>query len=188
MPALGTAISDVSLVLSGSADGDIAVNGHATMGDGKATLSGSIQPHPWPLSLSLTVRGQNLLVANRPDARVLLSPDLQLQGNLEGLALTGSLVIPEADIRPVELPENAITVSRRPGAGASTRAKTTAACPSLSNVTVTLGDQVYFGGFGLDTTLGGTLAIEQKPQRPLAERAGRSRRPLPGLQPESGDQ
>ncbi len=180
VPALGTAISGVSLVLSGSADGDIAVNGQATMGDGKATLSGSIQPHPWPLSLSLTVRGQNLLVANRPDARVLLSPDLQLQGNLEGLALTGSLVIPEADIRPVELPENAITVSRDQVL-VHQQGEDNGSLPLSLNVTVTLGDQVYFKGFGLDATLGGTLAIEQKPQRPpqlngeLVVREGRYR-------------
>ena len=180
VPALGTAISDVTLVLSGSPDGDIAVNGQAIMGDGKATLSGSIQPHPWPLSLSLTVSGQNLLVANRPDARVLLSPDLQLQGNLEALALTGSLIIPEADIRPVELPENAITVSRDQVL-VHQQGEDNGSLPLSLNVTVTLGDQVYFKGFGLDATLGGTLAIEQKPQRPpqlngeLVVREGRYR-------------
>lgn len=165
IPVLGTAIDDASLTLTGSPQGRLDITGSAKLGDGTLTLGGFIDPSRWPLALELTAKGNHLLAADRPDARVWVSPDLTLAGDLEGLDLTGQLTIPEAQIHPEQIPEGAVTVSEDQVL-VHHEGDTGERLPLGMAVTLTLGDQVHFRGFGLDATLGGTLRIEQQPQRP----------------------
>ncbi|WP_370519463.1 translocation/assembly module TamB domain-containing protein [Alcanivorax sp. DP30] len=165
IPALGTAISDIDLSLQGSPKGRLAVSGQALMGTGTLKVTGYLDPARWPMALSLKFSGERLLVADRPDAKVWVSPDLSLDGDLQGLQLSGKLLIPEAAIHPEQLPEGAVTVSddqvlvhQEGDAGQR--------LPLGMDVTVTLGDKVNFNGFGLNANLGGTLQILQQPQQP----------------------
>lgn len=165
IPSLGIAVSQMSLALSGAQTGKLNVSGQANMGDGVMKVNGYLDPSRWPLSLNLHFTGQRLLVADRPDARVWLTPDLTLKGDLEGLLLSGKLLVPEAAIHPEQLPEGAVTVSEdqvlvHQEGDASQR------LPLAMDVTVTLGDKVNFNGFGLNADLGGSVQILQHPQQP----------------------
>ncbi len=165
VPALGTAVSKIDLSLQGSPQGRLTVAGQALMGSGTVKVDGYLDPARWPLALSLHFTGQRLLVTDRPDARVWVSPDLNLKGDLGGMMLSGRLTIPEAAIHPEQLPEGAVTVSEdqilvHQEGNASQR------FPLSMDVTVTLGDKVSFNGFGLNATLGGNLQILQEPQQP----------------------
>ncbi|MEE3320611.1 MAG: translocation/assembly module TamB domain-containing protein [Pseudomonadota bacterium] len=165
VPALGTAFSDINLRLTGSPKGRLAVDGQARMGTGTLKVTGYLDPSRWPLALKLQFSGQRLLVAERPDAQVWVSPDLTLSGDLEGMMLSGELRIPEAAIRPEQLPEGAITVSEDQVL-VHQEGNKDQALPLGMDVTVRLGDQVSFNGFGLNATLGGTLQIAQQPRQP----------------------
>ena len=165
IPALGTAVSDINLSLQGSPKGRLAVQGQALMGSGQLKVDGYLDPARWPMALSLQFTGQRLLVADRPDAKVWVSPDLSLEGDLQGLQLSGKLLIPEAAIHPEQLPEGAITVSDDQVL-VHQEGETGQRVPLGMDVTVTLGDTVSFIGFGLNANLGGTLQIVQQPQQP----------------------
>ncbi|HAD63109.1 MAG TPA: hypothetical protein DCG27_03545, partial [Alcanivorax sp.] len=106
-----------------------------------------------------------LRVADRADAKVYVSPDLALKGDGDGLNLSGTLNVPEADLKPRELPESAVTVSEDQVL-VDARAEETTPLPFAMGVTVTLGDQVRFEGFGLRATLTGELRVSQQPGQP----------------------
>ena len=57
-----------------------------------------MQPHDNGLSVSVT--GESLKVFDTPDAKVKVSPDLDLTWSDELLTLRGQLVVPEAKITP----------------------------------------------------------------------------------------
>ncbi|HIL23622.1 MAG TPA: hypothetical protein EYG20_10100, partial [Alcanivorax sp.] len=165
IPFLGIDIADLQVAIQGNPQGKLDITGSAQMGTGTLNLNGTVDPGEKNIPLQLTLGGERLLAADRPDARILLTPDLTLAGDLEGLNLTGSLAIPEAEIRPVEIPEGAITVSNDQVL-VHQEGDSPSQLPLGMDVTLTLGDKVHFKGFGLDAMLGGTLQIEQKPQRP----------------------
>lgn len=165
VPVLGVAVTDLQVDVKGSPRGKLDVNGSATLGEGTMTLTGSLDPREWPARVDLSLQGERLLVADRPDARVLLNPALSLKGDLSDLQLGGRLSIPEAEIRPTQLPEGAVTVSQDQVL-VHQQSEQRSGLPLGMDVTVSLGNKVHFQGFGLDAMLGGTLQVEQQPQRP----------------------
>ncbi|BAP13615.1 hypothetical protein Y017_12880 [Alcanivorax sp. 97CO-5] len=165
IPFLGVDIADVQVAIQGNPQGQLDIIGSAQMGSNTVALNGAVDPSQPNIPMQLTLSGDRLLAADRPDARILLTPDLTLTGSLEGLTLSGSLTIPEAEISPVEIPEGAITVSKDQVL-VHQQADSTTPLPLAMDVTLTLGDKVHFNGFGLDAMLGGALQVEQKPQRP----------------------
>lgn len=165
IPALGVAVTDLQMTVQGSPRGQLDVTGSAAMGEGNLTLAGTLDPGQWPATVDLSLNGERLLVADRPDARVLLNPALTLNGNLDKLELGGSLNIPEAEIRPTELPEGAVTVSQDQVL-VHQKSEQHNGLPLGIDVIVALGEKVHFQGFGLDAMLGGTLQVAQQPQQP----------------------
>ena len=165
IPILGVAVTDLQMSVQGSPRGQLDVNGSATLGEGTVALTGILDPSDWPARINLSLQGERLLVADRPDARVLLNPALSLKGDLSDLQLGGRLSIPEAEIRPTQLPEGAVTVSQDQVL-VHQEGEQSSGLPLGIDVAVNLGDKVHFQGFGLDAMLGGTLQVEQQPQRP----------------------
>jgi len=165
VPALGVAVTDLQMDVQGSPRGQLDVNGSATLGEGTLTLTGTLDPREWPATVNLSLDGQRLRVADRPDARVLLNPSLTLKGDLDELQLGGKLTIPEAEIQPTELPEGAVTVSQDQVL-VHQEGEQQSGLPLGIDVIVNLGDKVHFKGFGLDAMLGGTLQVNQQPQQP----------------------
>jgi translocation and assembly module TamB len=165
VPELGIRVEAINLALQGGPEGGLALHGGARFGDGVLDLRGQWSPAQSPLALTLTAHGDNLLVANRTDAEVRISPDLTLKGDGQGLRLTGTVAVPEADLKPRELPESAITVSDDQVL-VDARAELAPALAFAMAVGVTLGEEVHFQGFGLDATLGGQLQISQQPGKP----------------------
>ncbi len=164
VPELGITADAITLSLSGDADG-LSLQGQAGFGKQQLHLDGHWNPARSPLALTLHLQGEHLLVANRSDAKVYLSPDLTLNGDAQGLHLSGAVRVPEADLRPHQLPANAITVSPDQVL-VDARARQSSPLPFSMAVTITLGDQVHFQGFGLNATLGGELQVTQKPGEP----------------------
>lgn len=166
LPTLGIAVSRINLELTGSPKGRIAVSGGARVGDQPASLKGQVNLHQWPPQADLRLQGEKLLVADRPDARVRVSPDLRLSNHDQALALSGEIHIPEAEIAPVELPDNAVNVSEDQVL-VHADAPSEQGLPLTTRVNITLGKAVHFVGFGLDATLGGDLVVQQDLDRPI---------------------
>lgn len=144
---------EASVVGSG---GHLDLTGSLRAGHGHLDFSGWAEP---PGKLHLTLKGDELEVVKRTQAKVIASPDLVFDLSDRTGQLTGRILLPKADIQFKELPEGSVTVSEDEvivGAGANP------AEPPFrltSRVELALGDQVHFQGFGLTTNLSGRLEI-----------------------------
>ncbi len=165
VPDLGITAEGIRLAVTGDASGTLDLDGRARLGDGTLKLGGTWTPTRSPLAMDLWARGERLRVADRADAKVYVSPDLALKGDGDSLNLSGTLNVPEADLKPRELPESAVTVSEDQVL-VDARAEQTTPLPFAMGVTVTLGDQVRFEGFGLRASLTGELRVSQQPGQP----------------------
>jgi translocation and assembly module TamB len=171
--ALGIRVEDVNLSLL-TVDGDtLRLQGSAVSGPGQLSVNGSIAA-PWEpqRELQLSVTGDDFQLINNPDLHLHVSPDLDLIANRLLIDLRGRLHLPTLDLRLTALPETAVDVSRdtvivnyppdRPDLARSIAAEqgTFLNIPVASNLTVSLGDQVRFDGFGLRAGLLGELNIQ----------------------------
>lgn len=175
LPALGLRVRDGSARVVGGEDGRLQVQARAgTGGSGTLAVDGWVGlPADGRLPMDLRVTGQEVLVADLPEARVVVSPDLRLQGNARGLRVTGSVQVPQAALRPdrfeagVARPSQDIVVvddERLPSSEAA------AALPVIADIEVRLGQRVTIEGYGLDGRLSGSLQVRERPRRPTTAR------------------
>ena len=165
VPEVGLSLRDISLMANARQSGELELSGRVRSGDGEITLTGDLdtrEPLPWPLRLQ--VQGENFLAAQRPDARVLINPDLNISVARNLVTIRGDITVPRAQFTPQELPQQAISVSRD-----EIVLQDDAEEASLWNIdtdiTVTLGDRVTIAGFGLEARFAGGVRIEDKPGR-----------------------
>lgn len=157
--AAGIELKDVGLTVRSAGDGPVSVQGQLTSGegtlliDGNVVLSGSGGP-----VADLKVKGNDVLVAQLPEAQVKVSPDLTLTGS-GPYHLAGVVRVPLAKIELKELPPSTVKVSDDEIIIDGDKEPETAAGPRnlTADVRVELGDDVTFSGFGLKTGLAGAI-------------------------------
>ncbi|MBD8873211.1 translocation/assembly module TamB domain-containing protein [Rhodanobacter sp. DHB23] len=150
-----SAIDAHSLRVDGSVQsgtGTLAVNGVAGLGGDVAT--------------DIAIKGSRFTAADIPAARVVITPDLRLQRNAQGLDLGGTVSLDSADVN----------LDRLPGAGASKASPDVvvvdrpppepgSSLPFTATVKVDLGSKTHLAGMGLDGRLGGVLTVNERPGR-----------------------
>jgi translocation and assembly module TamB len=161
----GIEIQQLQLRLSGRGEGPLAVDGSMTSGGGSLSLSGTLDPSVAPPHADLALKGDSFQAVANADAHVWVSPDLHLASAPDGLHLSGSLLVPRAEITPQGLGNNGVAVSEDQvivGAEPKAQADT---LKITSTVDLALGDKVSFKGFGLSTRLEGAVTVSEEPQR-----------------------
>ena len=100
IPLAGLQIADIELQLTSSVatPDTLAINGAMRSGKGVVNLDGELDMTD--TSLQLAVVGDNFQAYNTRDARVSLSPDLQVKWLQDTLTLRGEVFIPSAAITP----------------------------------------------------------------------------------------
>lgn len=175
LPGLGIHLQKVNLSVHNSGGDRLLIAGSLTSGPGELKLDGEVRADPaagWPLKLH--IKGEKFEAANMPEAKVLVSPDLDVSLVRRDVEVRGSVTIPEAQIHIRQLPASAVQVSADQvivGAGGA-KPKPAASSPwnIHSHVRVVLGDKVHFSGFGLTADLQGSITATTKPEKqPLAE-------------------
>lgn len=163
VPELGIRLQGVEISARIEEDGELLVDGRVTSGAGTVRIE--VRP-PTTRSMDdptvISITGERFTVANRGDAQIHVSPDLELRITRGLVDLTGNLFVPAANIEIIEVPENAVGVS----SDVVIVGDTIAPSPPLrtqSDVTVTLGDTVFFRGFGLSTQLAGNIRLRDSP-------------------------
>jgi translocation and assembly module TamB len=123
----------------------------------------------WPqgqLTGTMRLKGDDLLVADTPDFRVLASPDIELHAGKDGYRVDGQVLIPTARISPRELTSKVDTSPDErvvgvpdieDAAGRSTAAHFT------SSIKVVLGEAVRVEAYGLKARLGGDVTVSTVP-------------------------
>jgi translocation and assembly module TamB len=166
IPEAGLELTDIRLHAGAEGLDRLALSGGVRSGPGELELSGELgltpEGVPWA---NMSLQGERFQAVRRPEARVLVSPDLAMALEARDIRLTGRLTIPEADIELRELPPQAVSVSRD-------EVIVDAEEPEPpwqvhTEVAVILGERVRLSGFGLTARLAGEVAVEDSPARPV---------------------
>ena len=132
---------------------------------GGLTLDGNFS---WPdgvMTGAMQMRGDQLLVADTPELRVLASPDLVLRAGANGYQVEGEVKIPSARISPRQLTtsvstspdERIVGLEDVDESGPSTADRIT------SRIKVSLGDAVRVDAYGLKARLEGSVTVSTVP-------------------------
>ena len=163
VPRLGIKVRSLNADAVSMDDNQISLDGRGVSGNGEIRLSGRAMLSPkdgWPLKLALL--GNRFLVADIPEAKVYLSPDLLIEHKQGRFDLSGRLVIPEASIRiPDE--SGAIKPSRDVIIVEGDDPPEKPVNPLETRVDVVLGDKITVNGPGYQARVDGSVTIEQTP-------------------------
>jgi translocation and assembly module TamB len=175
VPALGLQLQALSATLLSDNSERLAIEGQATSGTGTLTFFSNIDnPLSESRQLRLTLQGENVTLVERPELRMAISPDLTVVASAQGVDIAGTLALPLLDVQITTLPESAVDVSAdtvlvvQPTDGpdvrnaAETRLNSLDGLPLTAQISLQLGEDVHFAGWGLDTDLSGTLEITQR--------------------------
>ena len=168
-PEIGVALNDSSIDIAGRGE-SVEIDGLLASTEGNIAINGNSQldaQSGWPTKVE--IKGDNFLAVNLPEARILISPDMVIEKTSQVLRLAGNTTVPKADIFLKTLPPSArsahadVVVIQ----DADTE-KAAQPMPLEMDVTLTLGKEIHFVGFGLDAFFEGELNAKAKPNEALA--------------------
>jgi translocation and assembly module TamB len=132
---------------------------------GKLTVAGDFS---WPegvMTGAMRLQGDQLLVADTPDFRILASPDIVLRSGVDGYEVKGEVKIPSARISPRELSSTVNTSPDERIVGLEDVDETGPSTTDriVSSVRVVLGDAVRVDSYGLKARLEGGITVSTAP-------------------------
>ena len=166
IPVLGIKLDDINLHAHSKTGKQIDYRFNARSGKtAPLTITGYTllqKSDGWPSKVS--IRGNNFELANLPDMKMYISPQLDVELQGRRIDLNGQVTLPQALFRPRTLPRALVSASQDVVFIDDTE-------PTLieerwktsSHVRVILGDDVYFDGFGLRGEISGNLLLIDKP-------------------------
>jgi translocation and assembly module TamB len=122
--------------------------GQGRAGDGQLQADGQLTWRGGESKGELRVRGQNLLVADLPEYRVVASPDLRFQVDGKRMNVTGDVKIPSARVQPAQL-TGAVKASDDARYVGELPAERAGLFVVHSEVRIDMGDDVRVDAFGL---------------------------------------
>lgn len=181
VPETGVSFRDINLTIKGAGHQQLSVTGSLNAGGGLLKANGVLRlgrlPH-WDADVRL--QGNNLLIMDTHEVRSWVSPNLNVKASAQAVSITGRVHVPKTIISLRELPRTAkvrsddvVIVGRRAKQYQQPLAKgarlTGKGRPRLHeperplkitpNVTVDLGNDVQFSGFGVEAFLKGRMRI-----------------------------
>ena len=161
-----TNLKITALQADGSFNGDtLKFDARGDTAKGKLTIDGNFS---WPegvMTGSMRLRGDQLLVADTPELRILASPDIVLHAGVNGYHAEGEVKIPSARISPRELTTSVSTSTdeRIVGVPDIEDSEPSSADRLTSRILVTLGDAVRVDAYGLKARLEGGVTVSTVP-------------------------
>ena len=141
--------------------------GKARAGEGQLEADGELTWRGGASQGELHIRGQNLLVADLPEYRVVASPDLRFRVDGKRMDVTGDVKIPSARIQPAQL-TGAVRASDDARYVGEHPAERAGLFVVHSEVRVDMGDDVRVDAFGLQGRIvGGVGTTVQTGEAPI---------------------
>lgn len=162
IPALGLAPRDLQ-VRAALAEGVLSFNATGRSGDGAFEADGRFDLMAEVVEGRATLRGENLLLANLPEARVSASPDLRLRYSGRNLTVGGEVSIPSARITGLGGPGAVTTSPDEVIVGPRARAEDEGLLVS-SRIQVSVGPDVQIQAAGLRGRVEGRMLTVTQPQ------------------------
>ncbi len=165
LPGLGITLADVEGSIEGGRGDRFAVALSAKSGEGRVEARGDVifsGDAAWHADIAVT--GRRFTVVDRLEAFIRANPDLRLALSPAEVSISGTVHVPEADIRPATQRASGVVVSRdvvfvEP----DTDAPPPAPMAVSAAVDVRLGDEIRFDGYGLSGRLNGELKVVDEP-------------------------
>lgn len=156
------------LTLSKSADSKIAmIQGTGYIQQQPVALTGQLDLTSEQPDLELHLKGEQLLVSDTPEYKVLASPNIVFQLNNNQPTLSGQILIDEANISPVtrkhkaSLSSDVVIIDDEK----KQTALNERTLPLKTELDILLGDKIHFQGHNLNAQVTGQLKISQKPNQ-----------------------
>ncbi len=160
---LGLALRNGTLAVSADGSDRLQISGAVESGEGTMRFNGEVTTAGIG---HVQLRGDRFLAVDIPGARLLATPDLELNRSAERMTLTGSVRIPVASFDVKKMPQSTsqeaspdVVVIDDPVPADKSRDL----LPLYATVTVELGDKVKVAGYGLDASLDGKLVVTDRP-------------------------
>ncbi len=134
----------------------LAFESASKVGAGALAAGGTLYWEQGVVHGQLRLKGTDLLAVNVPEARILASPDLLFKMDGRRIEVSGEVKLPVAKIAPTDLAGAVLTSNDEVLADRPTAAD---ASPTqiVTNIRMTLGDQVTLDTFGLSGRLTGSI-------------------------------
>ncbi|MGE3393145.1 MAG: translocation/assembly module TamB domain-containing protein [Steroidobacteraceae bacterium] len=142
----------------------VGLKASATAGTGSLAIDGRIGWRDRRLGGELALKGERLLLADVPEARVYASPDLRFVLDDRRIDISGSVTIPEAKIEPAETAGAVLTSTDERIIGPETAADTAESFEVISDVRLVLGDKVSLDAYGLRGRITGNVRAQSAPR------------------------
>lgn len=168
LPRLGLDLTNIELQINSSTAGSINLVSQMQSDKGRLSLTGDLTKLGTPdWNLIGFINGNDFEVVALPELKATLSPDIKVSASNNVIELTGNAVIPWARANIKRLPETATQVSpdvvivdeQSLQDGQEEQLKI------LTNLNLSLGDDVRFNGFGLNSKLAGKINLLKETQR-----------------------
>ncbi|HSS06738.1 MAG TPA: translocation/assembly module TamB domain-containing protein, partial [Rhodanobacteraceae bacterium] len=154
-------------VVADLANTGLSFRGKARAGEGQLEADGQLAWRGGESKGELRVRGQNLLVADLPEYRVVASPDLHFQIDGKRINAAGDVQIPSARVQPAQL-TGAVKVSDDARYVGEHPAEREGRFVVHSEIRVDMGDDVRVDAFGLQGRIvGGVGTTTQTGETPI---------------------
>ena len=165
---LGTELGESSLEIHFDDAHAALLRGTLSAGGGHLAVNGRGRLEPDSrFAVDLRVSGESFEALRLPHAHILVSPDLVVRGGVEALDVQGRVLIPRATIAPRHLVAGAVRVSSDEvlvdGGGRERVPEALSGPEVVVELSVELGDEVVFDGFGITSRLTGTLQVLRTP-------------------------
>jgi autotransporter translocation and assembly factor TamB len=164
--SLGIDLRDIDIRASGSPDGDLQIEGRVSSGDGQLTIEGTSPAIPTRESPArFTIRGEDFQALRTEQISLVVSPDIEVLIGGRAVEVSGEVTVPRAMIEILEVPQTAVSPSKDVVYVGETEEDDTQPLDVTAEVTLSLGENVVFRGFGFNTHLDGTVVASDQPGR-----------------------
>jgi translocation and assembly module TamB len=166
IPAASMQLSNINLVTRYHTGQYVNLNGDFTVLAGKINVAGTYGIEDSALPLRLKITGTDLLVKDSKEYKIKITPDILLDYRNNDLTLTGKVLVPHADIKPIDisgtssLPSDVVIVNNQ--------TKDVSVPTNLSlRLQVILGEHIKVKYRGLKASLKGGITILSENGNPL---------------------
>lgn len=170
-PALGLTFDQGKGSFVAQPDGSAKITAQANSGQGTLYVDGGLSWFGDAQPLQLKIHGENVLVSNTSELRIVANPNLDFTLAKAAMELRGTVNVPEADI-DLERLDRGTSVSEDVVVLDPADPEESRTSPLDMDLTVSLGDKVKMTGFGLKGGLTGKMQVWAKPGREMTANGG----------------
>jgi translocation and assembly module TamB len=170
LPGLGLDLTNIDVQIISTQAGNISLVSQLQSGKGRLSVVGDLNKLGTPdWNVQGFVNGDDFQLIALQQLKATLSPDLKIVANRDAVRISGDAVIPWARANIKRLPESATQVSRDAVIVDENFVQSKSSIPItlFTNLNLSLGDDVRFEGFGLNSKLTGKINLLKEAQRPF---------------------